>query len=239
MGKYATSNIHDTIFGIKNIMRGGSSMDITQIVYEKKEFLVKIFATLLTQLGITYYIMTNYQRKDGKNKWIPNPWILMFLSLFIIIIMAIFPMSTTIKLVLFTIFSSVTGLLLSYLMTIVNPNIVKTAIIGTMGIFASFFLVGLLLLASGIALGLRTGLVLLSALLLLIISMVFNIYMGGESELSRYLTGIGLAIFSLFIVYDTNRILQKEYYGDFVTASLEYYLDVINIFIRLLNFNRD
>lgn len=238
MINYATSNIHDTVFGIKNIMRGGSSMNITQIIYNKKEFLVKIFATLLTQLGITYYIMTNYQRKDDKNKWIPSPWILMFLSLFIIIILAIIPMSTMMKLIIFTIFSSITGLLFSYLMAIVNPNIVKAAVIGTMGIFASFFLIGLLLLASGIVLGLRTGLVLLFALLILIISMVLNIYMGGQNEFSKYLTGIGLALFSLFIVYDTNRILQKEYYGDFVTASLEYYLDIINIFIRLLNFNR-
>ena len=41
MINYATSNIHDTVFGIKNIMRGGSSMNITQIIYNKKEFLVK------------------------------------------------------------------------------------------------------------------------------------------------------------------------------------------------------
>ena len=41
-----------------------------------------------------------------------------------------------------------------------------------------------------------------------------------------------------FIVYDTNKILQKDYYGDFVTASLDYYLDIINIFIRLLTLNR-
>ena len=46
---------------------------------------------------------------------------------------------------------------------------------------------------------------------------------------------ISLFIFSLYIIYDTNNILQRNYNGDFITASLDYYLDVLNIFIDLLN----
>ena len=62
--------------------------------------------------------------------------------------------------------------------------------------------------------------------------------MGPEPAIVRYLTGFGLMLFSIYIVYDTNRILQKDYFGDFVTASLDYYLDIINIFIRLLSYGR-
>ena len=62
--------------------------------------------------------------------------------------------------------------------------------------------------------------------------------MGPEPAIVRYLTGFGLILFSIYIVYDTNRILQKDYFGDFVTASLDYYLDIINIFIRLLSYGR-
>jgi FtsH-binding integral membrane protein len=36
-------------------------------------------------------------------------------------------------------------------------------------------------------------------------------------------------------MYDTNNILQRNYYGDFITASLDYYLDIINIFSGLLS----
>ena len=42
-------------------------------------------------------------------------------------------------------------------------------------------------------------------------------------------------LFSVYIVYDTNSILQRDYSGDFITASLDYYLDVINIFSDLLS----
>jgi FtsH-binding integral membrane protein len=47
---------------------------------------------------------------------------------------------------------------------------------------------------------------------------------------------IGILLFSAYIVYDTNVILQKNYFGDFITASLDYYLDIINLFINLVNF---
>ena len=42
-------------------------------------------------------------------------------------------------------------------------------------------------------------------------------------------------LFSVYIVYDTNNILQRDYGGDFITASLDYYLDIINIFSNLLS----
>ena len=63
--------------------------------------------------------------------------------------------------------------------------------------------------------------------------------MATYSQFHRYLTAIGLILFSVYIVYDTNTILQKDYYGDYITASLDYYLDIINIFVRLLNYNRN
>ena len=42
---------------------------------------------------------------------------------------------------------------------------------------------------------------------------------------------------SLFIIYDTNIILQRNYEGDFITASIDYYLDILNIFISLINYH--
>ena len=44
----------------------------------------------------------------------------------------------------------------------------------------------------------------------------------------------GLIIFSIYIVYDTNIILQRDSEIDFITASINYYLDIINIFNDLL-----
>jgi len=238
---YATSNVYDTLCGgATKPMKGGGgeNVSIVQLISNKKEFLVKIFATLITQLSLTYYVMTHYDRKNDTERRIPNKWILILLSLGVIIVMAIVPMNIYFKFGLFTAFSALTGFLFSDLMTITSPAAVKVAVMGTLGIFATFFIVGAFLLASGIALGFRTGMVLLCSLLLLIVAMVVSIFLRDYNAFSQSLTGIGLFLFSMYILYDTNRILQKDYYGDFVTASLEYYLDIINIFIRLLSFNR-
>lgn len=240
MGKYATSCVYDSLYGCSSNMKGGAmtTKDIMDLLYNKKEFMLKVFATLVTQLGITYYVMTRYDREKDKDKIVPKTWVLVVLSFAIIFLLALVPMNIYFKLGLFTLFSSVTGFLFSSLMKFTNPDLVQLAVAGTMAIFTSFFLLGAGLLFSGIKLGIKTGLFLLFSLLLLIIAMIVSYFTGEYSNSYKLLSGIGLLLFSAFIVYDTNKILQKDYMGDFVTASLDYYLDLINIFIRLLNLNR-
>jgi len=221
-------------------MKGGAmnTVDVMTVLNSKKEFLLKVFATLISQESLTYYVMTRYNREKDKSKTVPKTWVLVVASFAIILMISLVPMSIYLKFGLFTLFSGVIGVLFSDLMRVVDPNIVQMAVLGTIGIFASFFLVGAGLLISGIALGVRTGLFLLFSLLLLIVAMVVSYFTGEYASSYRLLSGIGLFIFSAYIVYDTNKILQKDYRGDFVTASLDYYLDMINIFIRLVNFNR-
>jgi FtsH-binding integral membrane protein len=60
-------------------------------------------------------------------------------------------------------------------------------------------------------------------------------FMGSYSNFVKGFLIFGLTLFSVFIIYDTNQILQKDYYGDFITASMDYYLDIINIFVKLVN----
>jgi FtsH-binding integral membrane protein len=55
--------------------------------------------------------------------------------------------------------------------------------------------------------------------------------------LTKTLAVIGIVIFSGYIIYDTNTILQRNYYGDFVQASLDYYLDILNMFTNLVTLN--
>jgi len=163
--------------------------------------------------------------------------LLLFLSqLFIIFILAFVPMPAWLKFILFSIFSVTFGIMLSSLKKTVDPAILKTALFGTMGIFGAMFLAGVSLLLSGVQLGLRFGLGLLYALLLLIVASIVFMFMGTYSNAIKGLSVVGLLLFSLFVVYDTNMILQRNYYGDFITASLDYYLDILNIFLNLVNF---
>jgi len=58
-----------------------------------------------------------------------------------------------------------------------------------------------------------------------------------DSFVPRQLFSLGGAIvFSLFIVYDTNNIMKHFGVDDYIIAAIELYLDVINLFLYLLQF---
>jgi FtsH-binding integral membrane protein len=46
-------------------------------------------------------------------------------------------------------------------------------------------------------------------------------------------------LFSLYVVYDTNVILQRNYNGGFIMASMDYYLDILNLFSNILGSNHN
>jgi modulator of FtsH protease len=79
------------------------------------------------------------------------------------------------------------------------------------------------------------GLSLFFALLFLLIISIVQFFIIQSSFLYKILVICSLMLFSVYIVYDTNSILQRDYGGDFISASLAYYLDIINIFSNLLS----
>ena len=199
----------------------------------KKEFLIMIFANLITQLGITYYVMNNTENVTKGVKY----WILVITTFIIIYFLALVPMPSWLKFILFSAFSYIWGILLaSFKLKINDDGLINMAMLGSIGIFAIMFLIGTFLLATGIQLGLKTGLFLFISLLILIIAQIFSLF-HKSTMLIKTLAAIGISIFSGYIIYDTNTILQRNYYGDFITASLDYYLDILNIFTKLTVLN--
>ncbi|KAK7396390.1 hypothetical protein VNO78_17364 [Psophocarpus tetragonolobus] len=47
--------------------------------------------------------------------------------------------------------------------------------------------------------------------------------------------GLGSIIFCGFIIYDTDNLIKRFSYDDFIWASVSLYLDTINLFLSLLN----
>lgn len=45
---------------------------------------------------------------------------------------------------------------------------------------------------------------------------------------------MGALLFSLYIVYDTDNLIKRYSYDEYVWASVGLYLDIINLFLRLL-----
>ena len=234
------SSLYNSIFPSK-VQTGGSKIKNTfsnfnTLLKGKKELMIMVFANLITQLGITYYVMTNTKVSKEDSKSIKY-WLLIISTFVIIYLLAIVPMPSWLKFILFSVFSYIWGILLAYLKLRVNDDgLINMAMLGSIGIFGIMFLIGAFLLATGIELGYQTGLFLLILLLGLLIGQLFSFFYK-STMLVKSLAAIGIVIFSAYIIYDTNKILQRNYYGDFITASLDYYLDILNIFTKLVTLN--
>ena len=217
-----------------------SKTDLTQLfklIYEKKSFFALILITLVIQLYITYYVSENIDIEKGEDTKTFNPKLIAaYIAAFILIlILALITMPSWLKFIFFSLFSCAFGVILGYRKSLYDPNTLKTAFIGTISIFVSMFAFGVALIASNIRLGAMFGLGLFFALLFLLIISIIQYFIIQSSFLYKIIVICSLMLFSVYIVYDTNNILQRDYSGDFITASLDYYLDIINIFSNLLS----
>ena len=237
----ANSSIYNRLFGnnTNNMMKGGSKSvfksfngpKLWNLIYQKKEFLILIFANLIAQLGITYYVMNKSDNPDL------GFWPLFGMHIIIIFVLALVPMHPIFKFLVFGIFSWSFGVMMSHLKERYDPQIIEIAILGALSIFGVMLAGGIALVGFGIYLGYQFGAFLFWALLALIIAKLINMLGPQLSAAKKVLAYIGLALFSLFVVYDTNQILSREYRGDFITASMDYYLDILNLFSNLLSSN--
>jgi len=213
---------------MKGGMQKGGAADFVSLVVKNRAFLLKIFSNLFVQLGISYYVMEN------------TPLLESFWPAFIGSIVALLLIIATnlpywVKLLIFCGFSYLFGRLNTIYKTKYGDEAIKNAILGAMGVFVIMFVVGGLLPI----LGDKVGLVLFIALLFLLFARIFTMFSKKTEEYNKWLFGLGIVIFGLYVAYDTNNILKRaDYYqGDFVTASMDYYLDIINLFSNMLHSN--
>ena len=194
----------------------------------KQTFLLLVFCNLIVQLIITRYAMIKAPKQ--KTKWYTLG---LFLFLFLILFLLSFTLPMIVKFTLFCLFSIIFGFILGA--RSISETIIQIAFFGTLAIFVLMGVLGLLLSMLGIHLGVKFGVALFYALLLLILVSLFNLFTGEISH--KLISGFSVLLFSGYIIYDTNVILQRNYKGDFITASIDYYLDIVNIFSSLTTFN--
>lgn len=201
---------------------------------KKKFFLIKIFCNLIFQILIAYIVLLYSENKNLIYSRIH--FIMIIIALFIIMFMIHFIKLLFIKFILFCIFSGLVGLLFSYKFNLKNKEeteISKKAFITTICIFIYIVLFSFFLIYIGVKIPYQFGIVLF--ILLLIIIIIFIKSITGKYKYYKIISGFIIFVFSLFIAYDTIRIMDRNYDGDFITASTDYFLDLINIFADLSN----
>ena len=157
------------------------------------------------------------------------------MQLGLIIILAFFPMHPAMKFVLFTLFAFISGMVLSTVASVMSEDVIKAALVGTITIFVMMVVFGVIISMLGVDLNWMSG-VLFIALLTLIITRVIMMFMKTSTNVKKYIAVFALMLFAIFIIYDTNNILSRDYNGDFVTAALDYFLDILNTFLNMIQF---
>jgi modulator of FtsH protease len=218
----------------RNFVGGGHAINLSSLVRGKEKFLALVFATLVFQVCLIYGVMINVKDLSLIQVQIKRFIILLFITqLLLILLLAFVPMHPFIKFILLTVFSTLTGLSLSVVASVKSQDTIKTALIGTITIFITMLLFGVVLTAFGFNITWLSGILFLMLLAVILVRVV-TMFMETSNIFRKGIAICTLLLFSIFIVYDTNNILQRDYDGDFVSASLDYLLDILNIFVNLI-----
>lgn len=221
------SSIYNRFFGTGSVLKGGAKVNLLRLMYDKKEFLILVFANLIAQLGITYYVMI-------RTSQMVSIWPLFIAQLIILFVITLVPMPEFVKFILFCLFSYIFGLTLSTLKKKYSSDMINVAIQGAITVFAIMLASGIALIAGGINFGYRFGSILFWSLLALIVARLVFVLGANMNQANKIFSFIGIILFAVYVIYDTNIILQRNYSGDFITASMDYYLDILNLFTNFL-----
>lgn len=218
----------------------------------KKIFLLKIFAMLIFQLVLCFLSLKSFEN----HRIIYNKTYLIgaVIFLFGIIIFINFIKNVFLKFIIFCVLSIGIGFILSYQYfrrvdkkkigeeekdyedrVKKYAEIENKALLTTIGIFVFMVLFGVAISYANIYIPYQFGTGLFFALLLMIIIIFITSLSGIYSMVHKIISAAVILIFVLYIIYDTYNILEREYYDDYVSASLDYFLDFINIFSNTLN----
>ena len=205
-----------------------------QLLRAKKGFLAAVYSLLCIQLVITaltiWYLRKHQDLHEKMKKW----WIVtLILTLGILLVILFVPMPTPLKLLLITLFSVMIGISSIAANDKVPMEIIQKAVVSVIMVFIVMTVIGFTLAAMGVDLSFLTY-ILMCALVALVIGWLVVIFGNVSKGFMRILLIIGVVLFSIYIGYDTNMILQRTYYGDFVNASIDFYLDIINLFSSLV-----
>ena len=188
-------------------------------IQKKLPFMASVFGNLIVQMFVVYRMVeTTINNADMRDFATRNRFILGLTTIGITIILA-FARSLNIpmKFALFTLLSVITGMLAH------NITDLKEALLEAVGIFIAMVFAGIVTVKLGYDLSIL-GMILFFALIALIFARLL-------SPGKRKYTKIATLIFALYVVYDTNNILQRNYGGDFVDATLDYFTDLVNLML--------
>jgi len=162
-------------------------------------------------------------------------FLFLFLGIILIFFMTSVQMTFTQRLLLFTLFSVLQGLFLGFSLRYIHANTIMSALLFTVLLFFMMLIFGFILVYFQVDLS-WLGIILFFFLLGLITLRIVSLFSPYSRGRDKILTTFALLLFSVYIIYDTNTILLRydsiKYERDCVLGALDYYMDILNIFVN-------
>lgn len=186
-------------------------------IEKKIPFMASVFGTLVFQMFIMYRAIEATINNANLNDFATRNRLVLGLTTMGITLILTFGSSLNVptKFALFTLLSALTGMLAH------NITNLKESLLEASAIFIAMVFAGIATVKLGYDLSIL-GIFLFFALLALIFARLLS---PGKKKYTK----IATLIFALYVVYDTNNILQRNYGGDFVNATLDYFIDIVNL----------
>jgi|TARA_B110000444_G_scaffold87737_1_gene82915 FtsH-binding integral membrane protein len=193
---------------------------------KKIPFMAGVFGHLIFQTFVAYRAAEatsgNAYMKDIARS---NALLIGIVGLALVLLLSLVRLPIPVKVAVFSLLAYISGMALHNV-----PNL-QEALLEVVGIFIGMLVAGIFTVQMGYKLDIL-GQILFFSLLTILIARVINIYVRRtrvEEQNSLVPSRILTILFALFVVYDTNKILQRNYSGNFVNASLDYFLDIFNL----------
>lgn len=196
-------------------------------------FLRKVYGLLSMQLLLTMTIAAVFMACEPVKLFVKeNPWTILtafFMTIGILIALHIKRKHHPVNLILLTAFTVIQAYTVGVVVSVYDTVLVLEALIITLSV-----LVGLTAYTfqskkdfSFLGIGLFAG------LWVLLLGGLFQIFFQ-SSGLEVLLSIGGAALFCLFIVYDTHMVMRVLSQEEYILATINIYLDIINLFLYIL-----
>lgn len=195
---------------------------------QKQNFLAKVFANLLFQLFV-FYITVMILRENGIYFSKTTSIVLSVISLIVVFFLIVIRHNMILRFFIFILFSLLSAALFNRFQFIPDDDL-KKIVLQVSGVFLIMILIGGF--SALIGYNLRPlGLILFLVLIGLIIFQIITIFQDPQEQNrnKKIISRIGVILFTIYIAYDSNEIMQRNFQGDFIDAGVSLFLDIINL----------
>jgi FtsH-binding integral membrane protein len=196
-----------------------------ELLKQKAPFMSKVFANLILQGSIAYTAALQRSPHVARNILV---YTLMFVMAVLVMIFA--SLSIQVRFFLFTIISMLFGAILGAARDL-DKRVIQETLGDILGVFVTMFVLG------AISVQFNVNIFPLALLLLMgLIGLMVSRAVVSKEKRSAFSKAF-VVVFAVYILVDTNLILQRNYSGNFVDASFDYFTDISQMFSGLVPTN--